>query len=94
MEERFEIVALPAWTKKEKWVVEAVRERLRLIPLRKPTIVDRGLMEALFLHSGSLVGRLFGLIERTAIAALEQEECLSAQLIDDVALRRRRGEHG
>lgn len=43
LEERFEIVALPAWTKKEKWVVEPVRERLRLIPLRKPTTVDREL---------------------------------------------------
>jgi hypothetical protein len=47
-------------------------------------------MEALFLHSGSILGRLFGLIERAAIVALDAEECLSAQLIEDVALRRRR----
>jgi hypothetical protein len=88
--ERFDIVALPAWGRRERWAVEAVRERLRFIPLRKPTVVDRPLMEALFLHSGSILGRLFDLIERAAIVALDAEECLSVQLIEDVALRRRR----
>lgn len=93
LEERFEIVGLPAWAKREKWVVDAVRERLRFIPLRKPTLIDRPLMEALFLHSGSIVGRLFSLIERAAIVALDNEECLAAKLIEDVALRRRREVH-
>jgi len=37
---------------------------------------------------------MFGLLERTAIAALEREECLSAALIEAVALRRRRDEDG
>ena len=68
--ERFDIIALPAWGRRERWVVEAVRERLRYIPLRKPTVIDRPLMEALFLHSGSILGRLFNLIERAAIVAL------------------------
>jgi hypothetical protein len=88
--ERFDIVALPAWGKRERWAVDAVRERLRFIPLRKATVVDRPLMEALFLHSGSILGRLFTLIEKAAIVALDAEECLSAQMIEDVALRRRR----
>jgi hypothetical protein len=88
--ERFDIIALPPWGRRERWVVEAVRERLCFIPLRKPTVVDRALMEALFFHSGTLLGRLFDLIERAAIVALDAEECLSAQLIEDVALRRRR----
>lgn len=94
LQERFDVVALPAWTKKERWVVNAVAERLSFIPLRKRTQVDRDLMNALFLHSNSTVGRLFGLIERAAVVALDHEECLSAQLIEDVALRRRRDEHG
>lgn len=88
--ERFDIVALPAWGKRQRWAVGAVRERLRFIPLRKPTAVDRSMMDALFFHSGSILGRLFSLIERAAIVALDAEECLSAQLIEDVALRRRR----
>lgn len=88
--ERFDIIALPAWGRRERWVVEAVRERLRFIPLRKPTVVDRPLMEALFFHSGSILGRLFDLIERAAIVALDVEEHLSVQLVEDVALRRRR----
>lgn len=94
LQERFDVVALPAWTKKERWVVNAVAERLSLIPLRKRTEVDRDLVEALFLHSEAIVGRLFRLIESAAIVALDHEECLSAQLIEDVALRRRREEHG
>jgi hypothetical protein len=94
LEQRFDIVALPKWTKRERWVVDAVRERVALMPLRKPTNVDRELMEALFLHSKSVVGPMFGLLERTAVAALEREECLSPALIEAVALRRRRAENG
>lgn len=74
--------------------VEAVRARLEYMPLRKPTEVDRELMEALLFYSNSLLGRMFGLLERAAIQALDQEECLSASLIATVALRGRRDEDG
>lgn len=90
LEERFDIVALPAWTKQEKWVVQVVRDRLSFIPLRQPTKVDRALMAALFSNSGTLPGRLFRLIERSAIAALEKEERLTPELVEAVAQRRRR----
>lgn len=88
------IVALPMWTQKARWAVEAVRARLEYMPLRKPTEVDRELMEALLFYSNSLLGRMFGLLERAAIKALDQEECLSASLIATVALRGRRDEDG
>jgi len=94
LEERFDIVALPMWTQKARWAVEAVRARLEYMPLRKPTEVDRELMEALLFYSNSLLGRMFGLLERAAIKALDQEECLSASLIETVALRGRRDEDG
>lgn len=94
LKERFDIVALPMWVKKERWSVEAVKARIAFIPLRKPTDVDRRFMDKLFLHSSSLIGQMFRLLERSAIAALEREECLSADLIEAVALRRRRDEHG
>jgi len=51
-------------------------------------------METLLLHSRSLIGQMFRLLERAAIAALDREECLSAALIEAVALRRRRDEDG
>jgi len=94
LEERFEIVALPVWSKQEKWVVQVVRDRLSFIPLRMPTKVDRTLMSALFRHSGSLPGRLFQLIERSAIVAPDHEEHLTAELVEAVAQRRRREEDG
>jgi hypothetical protein len=94
LDQRFDIVALPMWTKKERWAVDAVRGRIEFMPLRKPTVVDRDVMDVLFLHSKSLLGPMFGLLERTAIVALEREECLSAALIEAVALRRRRDEDG
>ncbi|MBO9709526.1 MAG: TniB family NTP-binding protein [Caulobacter sp.] len=94
LEERFDVVALPAWTTKEKWLVKLVTERIEYLPLRKPTTVDRALMDALFFHSRSLLGRTFNLIERTAIAALEHDEQLSASLVEAVATRRRRNEDG
>lgn len=61
--------------------------------MRKPTDVDREFMECLFAHSDALLGRMFRLLERAAIAALENEECVSASLIEAVALRRRRDEN-
>jgi hypothetical protein len=51
-------------------------------------------MDALFSHSRSLLGRMFDLIERTAVAALEHDEQLSAGLVEAVATRRRRKEDG
>ncbi|WP_165187216.1 TniB family NTP-binding protein [Caulobacter soli] len=92
--ERFDIIALPKCNKKEKWLVDLVRARLELIPLRKPTQVDRQFMTVLLLHSNSLLGRMFRLLERAAIAALDNEECLSADLIEAVTLRRRLAENG
>jgi len=94
LEERFEIVALPDWKTQEKWMVKVVRDRLSFIPLRRPTIVDRDLMSALYFNSGARPGRLFNLIERTAIAALDHEEQLTAPLVESTAQRRRRNENG
>jgi len=47
-------------------------------------------MRVLFTNSGALPGRLFNLIERSAIAALENEEQLTPELVEAVAQRRRR----
>jgi hypothetical protein len=94
LEERFDIVALPIWKGQEKWVVQVVKDRLSFIPLRKPTTVDRALMRVLFTNSGALPGRLFSLIERSAIVALENEEYLTSELVEAVAQRRRRAMDG
>lgn len=94
LKERFEIVALPAWTRREKWAVDTVRERIAYMPIRKPTIVDRAFMDALMTYSDELVGRMFSLLEQAGVAALNHEECISAGLIEAVAQRRRRAEDG
>jgi hypothetical protein len=87
--ERFDIVALPPWTKAQRWAIDAVKERLAWMPLRKATTVDLDFMAALFRHSDELLGRMFSLLERAAVAALEHDECLSVALLDQVAGRRR-----
>jgi hypothetical protein len=94
LEERFDVVALPTISKRGKWLSELVEERVKYLPLRKPTEIDRELMSALLFHSKSLLGRVFSLIERAAIAALERNECLSAGLVEAVAIHRQRVENG
>lgn len=91
--ERFDIVALPKCNKKEKWLVDLVVARLEFFPLRKNTTVDRQLMESLLFHSNSLLGRIFRILERAAVAALDDDECFSADLIEAVTLRRRLAEN-
>ncbi|WP_296598689.1 TniB family NTP-binding protein [Phenylobacterium sp.] len=94
LKERFEVVALPGWTRKDRWPLEVVFQRLAYMPLRKPTDVNRELMEMLERHSGRNLGRLLSLLERSAVAAVDKEECLSADLVEAVAVRRRRAEVG
>jgi hypothetical protein len=92
LEERFDIIALPLWSGKRSWIVDAVRSRIEYMPLRKPTTIDADLMSTLQEHSNGLVGRMFRLLERSALMALEHEECLSAGLVEAVALRGMRDE--
>jgi len=87
--ERFDIVALPLWTKAERWAVDAVKARVAWMPLRKPTAVDHDFMAALFRHSDKLLGRMFSLLERAAVAALDNEECLTVELLKRMAGVRR-----
>lgn len=94
LSERFEIVALPKCEKKERWIVDLVKDRLAFFPLRKETRVDRELVEALLFHSRALLGRIFRILEQAAIAALDNEECISASLVEAVVLRRRLSENG
>jgi len=94
LKERFEVVALPGWTRKDGWPLDVVSKRLAYMPLRKPTEVDRKLIEMLERHSGRNPGRLVSLLERSAVAAVDKEECLSADLVEAVAARRRRAEVG
>src|SRR6201999_439121 len=67
--ERFDIVALPQWAKAERWSIDAVKDRIAGMPLRKPTEVDHHLMGALFRRSDRFLGRMFSLLEQTAIAS-------------------------
>lgn len=94
LKERFEIVALPSWSRKERWPVELVRQRIAYMPLRRETEVGRDLFETLERHSGRNLGRLLALLERAAVAALDKEESVTAELVEAVALRRRRAEGG
>ncbi|WP_374469534.1 TniB family NTP-binding protein [Phenylobacterium sp.] len=90
LRERFELVELPKWQRRAAWSVKMVSERISFMPLRKPTQVDREFMDMLKEHSDESLGRMFHLLERCAVAALEEEEYITPALIHDVALRKRR----
>lgn len=93
--QRFEIVALPAWNQKQSWVVDVIRQRIALFPLRRVTVVDRPFMKALLEVSGPVAGRMFGTLERCAIAAIQNgDEKLSPELIEAVTLNVERLEYG
>lgn len=87
--QRFEIIGLPAWDKKRSWVVDVVRQRIALFPLRRATVVDRPFMSLLLQLCGPHGGRMLEMLERCARAAiLDGSEQLSISLLEKVALRR------
>jgi hypothetical protein len=87
--ERFDITALPPWSGVDQWSLDAVEARVRWMPLRRPTEVDHHLLGELYRQSDGLIGRMFSLLERAAIAALDHDECISVALIQGVAGLRR-----
>lgn len=93
--QRFEVVALPAWDKSNSWVVDIVRQRIALFPLRRATVVDRAFMKLLLQLCGTAGGRMLQMLERCARAAIRDgSERLSVDLLEAVALKRKRLEHG
>ena len=93
--QRFDIVALPAWDQKQRWVVDFIRQRIALFPLRRATVVDRVFMKALLQASGPIAGRMLSTLERCAIAAIQNgDERLSPELIETVTLNVERLEYG
>lgn len=90
LRERFEVIELPKWDRREKWAVDLVRQRVALMPLRNATVVDREFMDALKANSQESIGRLFILLERCAIASLEKEECITPAVIAAVTSGQRR----
>lgn len=80
--QRFNIIELPQWKRKERWAAEAVTERISYFPLRRPTEVDREFMAVLQHHSETLIGRMFELLQEAAVLAIEGEERLTPALID------------
>ena len=93
--QRFDIIALPAWDKKHRWVVDVIRQRIALLPLRRASVVDRDFMNLLLQICGPIGGRMLDMLERCARAAIKNgSERLSTNLLEEVALRRERVEHG
>lgn len=93
--QRFEVVALPAWDKKHSWVVDVVRQRVALFPLRRPTVIDRAFMNLLLQLCGPTGGRMLAMLERCAQSAIRDgSERLSVDLLEAVALKGKRLEHG
>jgi len=93
--QRFEVIGLPAWDKKHSWVVDVIRQRIALFPLRRATVVDRHFMNLLLQLCGPTGGRMLEMLERCARAAINDgSERLSTSLLEDVALRRERLENG
>jgi len=89
--ERFEVIALPEWRGKSGWVVQAIKARIALFPLRRETDVDRELVETLYVLADGKPGRMFDLLERAALAAMAGEnsaECITPRLLQDLAARR------
>lgn len=93
--QRFEVVALPAWDKKHSWVVDVVRQRIALFPLRRPTVIDRAFMNLLLQLCGPTGGRMLAMLERCARSAIRDgSERLSIELLEAVALKGERLENG
>jgi len=93
--QRFELIALPAWDKSRSWVVDVVRQRIALFPLRQPTVVDRVFMNLLLQLCGPTGGRMLQMLERCARVAIQDgTERLTPTLMETVALRREGLEHG
>lgn len=93
--QRFEVIALPPWDKKHSWVVDVVRQRIALFPLRRPTVVDRRFMNLLLQLCGPTGGRMLAMLERCARSAIRDgSERLSVELLEAVALKGERLENG
>lgn len=76
-------------------MVDFIRQRISLFPLRRPTVVDRVFMKALLQASGPVAGRMLSTLERCAIAAIQNgDERLSPELIETVTLNVERLEYG
>lgn len=83
--QRFDIVALPAWDKKHRWVVDIIRQRIALLPLRQASTIDRDFMNLLLQVCGPIGGRMLDMLERCARAAIKDgSERLSASLLEEV----------
>jgi hypothetical protein len=91
--ERFEVIGLPAWGR-HQWVVDLVRQRVALLPLRQETTVDRAFMNALRDVCHEAGGRMLHHLERCAKAAIQSgEERITRELIEGVATHKERVEH-
>lgn len=91
---RFEVIELPRWSRREKWTVDLVKERIAYMPLRRPTEVDLAFMDMLDQHAEGSLGQAVYLLERCGAAALEKEERITVEMIEAVALGRRGGDDG
>ena len=92
--QRFEIVGLPSWSKKHRWLVELVGQRVARLPLRQPTAVDKAFMNTLSAAAGGVSGRMFTLLEDAAIAAIRnKDERLTADLLVKVLGQKEALEH-
>jgi hypothetical protein len=80
--QRFNIIELPRWQRKERWAVQTVSDRIAFFPLRRPTVVDREFMETLMHQSDTLIGRMFELLQEAATLALDGEERLTPELVE------------
>ncbi len=89
---RFEVIELPRWSRREKWTVELVKGRIAYMPLKRPTKVDRALMDMLDQYTEGSLGRAVFLLERCGAAALEIEEHITIEMIEAVARGKRGGD--
>lgn len=62
------------------------------MPLRRPTKVDLAFMDILDQYGEGSLGRAVFLLERCGAAALENEECITVEMIEAVALGKRGGD--
>jgi len=85
LRQRFNIIELLEWKRRERWAAEVVTERISYFPLRQSTEVDREFMAVLQHHSETLIGRMFELLQEAGVMAIEGEERLTSALIDAAA---------
>lgn len=82
--QRFDVVGLPGWGK-HSWVVDVIRQRVALCPLRQATTIDRPFMDALRGVCHEAGGRMLHHLEQCARAAIQGgEERITPELILEV----------